>query len=1127
MAQTMVAEAVTPEFVNQLAAVLAQLVSTDNSVRTASEEALNAQLSSQCELLLAALAHVVRTYPDEHLRSFAAILLRRLALKPKQQPSAPNAEEVSYYVWIGESPRKYIESELLQALHGEQVSAVRHKVADTIAELGKHMLLKGYTWNELAHAIFECARSPAAEHRTSGFQIIAQVPSLVSDTDAQAMKRFFGQGLQDANVDVRLEALHASAAYMNDLEAQMIEPFLDFVLPTIGKEDETQLDSALGYLIELAEFHPRALRSCIPQLIQYTSQLMKDEDLEMTTRQTALEVLLTLAEGAPGMMRKHASFCQSVIPVLLQWMSNLEENEAWFNSDDTEEEDVESDDIVGGEAFDRIARALGGKSVLPITFSLIPSMLASEDWRKRHGALMTISAIGEGCAKIMEAELLNVLTLILPHLRDPHPRVQWATCNALGQMCTDFAPTVQNKYAEMLLTSLVPVLDYSDYPRVQTHAAAALVNFCQEVEKDAIATFLPSIFQKLVVLLNTGKTYVQEQAITTIATVADCAGENFATYYASIMPFLLNILKQAHNKEFRLLRGKTMECASLIALAVGKEVFAPDAAEMIELLRLTQASITDDDDPQSSYLLAAWARLCKVLAEDFVPYLPFVLPPLMRSAQLKPDFALIDTEESEASIREQYDEDWEMLEIDGKRIGIKTTILEEKCTAVEMLICYARELGAGFAPYAKEVMDTVLPLLRFFFHEGVRHAAAGVIPYLFISVLKAQQPPFNVQAAWHEVLKKIVETISDETDIAFLGQLYSTTQECLEVLGPNSTDETLRLAFVKESAGQLEAYFKRAVVREESRRDQDYDAEDEDAIGEEETMDDAYLQDFSTALHQFFRNHGEAYLPQFDILAPYVQRFLNSGQTPARQWAICVFDDVIEFAGPASARYQQQFWDLMAQAIVDPAAEIRQAAAYGVGVAAQFGGPAYTQAVAGALPNLFAAINMQGARLDDNVLATENAVAAVAKICKFAGHAGVFDLDQVLRAWVAAMPIVEDQDEAPLAYTYLLDLIQQNNQAVLGSSNANVPSIALILAEALASSDLFPLAAPDVGAHDVVLPPTPQDLAKRAEASSLVTRIATTLRQMMAACDEATRGRVWNSVDVRKRKVLMDKGYLS
>lgn len=54
------------------------------------------------------------------------------------------------------------------------------------------------------------------------------------------------------------------------------------------------------------------------------------------------------------------------------------------------------------------------------------------------------------------------------------------------------------------------------------------------------------------------------------------------------MPYLINILHNANNKEYRLLRGKTMECASLIALAVGKDIFSKNAIEFINILSQTQ-----------------------------------------------------------------------------------------------------------------------------------------------------------------------------------------------------------------------------------------------------------------------------------------------------------------------------------------------------------------------------------------------------------------------------------------------------------------------------------------------------------------------------------------------------------
>ena len=60
------------------------------------------------------------------------------------------------------------------------------------------------------------------------------------------------------------------------------------------------------------------------------------------------------------------------------------------------------------------------------------------------------------------------------------------------------------------------------------------------------------------------------------------------------------IIQNATTQELRLLRGKTIECISLIGLAVGTEKFSADASEVMEMLLKTQTGDTElsDDDPQ-------------------------------------------------------------------------------------------------------------------------------------------------------------------------------------------------------------------------------------------------------------------------------------------------------------------------------------------------------------------------------------------------------------------------------------------------------------------------------------------------------------------------------------------------
>ena len=207
-------------------------------------------------------------------------------------------------------------------------------------------------------------------------------------------------------------------------------------------------------------------------------------------------------------------------------------------------------------------------------------------------------------------------------------------------------------------------------------------------------------------------------------------------------------LGNANTPELRLLRGKTIECVSLIGLAVGGEKFSPDAGEIMELLLSSQVNKSDgqsyyltgvvyqvkgeelaDDDPQMSYMISAWARICKILGAGFAPYLPMVMAPVMKTASMKPEVALLDNDEVEG-VGEDSD-DWQFVNLgEQQNFGIKTAGLEDKATACQMLVCYARELKEHFADYTEQVVRLMVPMLKFYFHDGVRTAAAESLPFL-------------------------------------------------------------------------------------------------------------------------------------------------------------------------------------------------------------------------------------------------------------------------------------------------------------------------------------------------------------------------------------------------------------
>lgn len=65
-----------------------------------------------------------------------------------------------------------------------------------------------------------------------------------------------------------------------------------------------------------------------------------------------------------------------------------------------------------------------------------------------------------------------------------------------------------------------------------------------------------------------GTKLVLEQVVTTIASVADTSEKEFVAYYDRLMPCLKYIIQNANTDELKMLRGKTIECVSLIGMCL-------------------------------------------------------------------------------------------------------------------------------------------------------------------------------------------------------------------------------------------------------------------------------------------------------------------------------------------------------------------------------------------------------------------------------------------------------------------------------------------------------------------------------------------------------------------------------
>ncbi|KAI7835878.1 hypothetical protein COHA_010225 [Chlorella ohadii] len=1047
----------------------AMLMSSQNEQRSQAE-AVFAELKQHPDACAQQLVRTLRTSPSLEARALCAVLLRKVLTR----------DDASIWPGMSAPAKQAVKSEMLACIKEEQQRGVTKKVCDCVSELAAG-IIEDQGWPELLPFIFQCVQSGEPRLMESALLIFAALARYVMGVLTQYMGTLHGllqhmgtlhgllQQCLGHNVsDVRLAAMKATCVFISELESaeerDKFQAILPALLACIGRAlnegDETAAQEAIEMFIEIAEAHPRFLRKQLPEVVGAMLQIAESDQLEEGVRCLAAEFLVTLCEArekAPGMMRKLPQFADRLFKCLVMFLLDVEDDQQWHAAEDEKHEHEGEGELFdfGQECLDRIALSLGANTVAAAAGALLPVLMADGDWKKRHAALITIAQIAEGCVKVFLKQTDALTTLCLQGVADAHPKVRWASCQALGQLSTDLGPDLQEEQHAKILPAVMGLMDDFANPRVQAHACAAVVNFAEASDQDTIAPYLDALIGKLLALLQRGRRNVQEAALTAIAAVADTAEEYFIKYYDSCMPLMTSILTHASGKEMQLLRAKALECVSLVGLAVGKERFGNDAKGVMQYMQQVQAAGIDNDDPLSSYMLQAGARICKTLGQDFLPYMPLVMPPLLAAAQLKPDVVVSDNLDGEEE--EDDDGETETFIVGGKRVSLHTSVLDEKATACNMICCYADELKEGFYPYVEQVTQIMVPLLKFYFNEDVRASAAQALPEMLRSASLAAQKGMGPDEAYVRnmlgfVWGPLLDAIPKEPDMEILVNLLEAADEIIDIVdGPKMLAVEQLAALFAKFAGVLEEYEERRAERMQRMQSEDFDAEEQEQIEEEHESETELLDALGSCITTALRLYGDAALPLVEGLMPAVSKLLEKGRFPEeRRVAICVMDDVLEHSPAGGAKYAPQVLPLLLQGCADRDTNVRQCSVYGLGCAAQHRSEGFAPHAAAAVQAVLALIQAPDARSDDNELCFDNAVSALGKILEHqpgAIDAGAGSL------FVAQLPLKADGVEARVVHKQLLGFIQRSDPRILGDNNANLPKIVEVFVKVLAKGD--------------------------------------------------------------------------
>ena len=1027
---------------DQLVALLNTFsTTTDNAARSSIEATFEEGWTKQPVQMIQALQACIGSPLPVQIQSLAAVLLRRGISRAVPDPKdAEKKKQTCLFVSLPPNEQQAIVQGLLNVLtNSNNLSAdLANRVVDVVSEAirvsldsGEH---KQAEWPQVLNFVAAAiSRSDRPDLVLVALRLVDGAPDLIpSHRDMAGMLQHV-LTRPNSTLTVTSAAVKTLMTMVETCDDDDKKAYAECVKAACAprtlqqlreSDDEDAVEDYLSALIDGTIEVPKMFKAVYGEVYAASLAIAGDSDAEFGVRSLAIELALCLVEQLPSLFKKRSDLIQSGLTVILQMICQVDDSQDWYQAAGPDEDDeIDEVGILGEQSLDRFSIALTGRHVAEPLFGMLHGMLQSSEWRHQYGGLKAIASATEGCMDVLEDRLEQLLHLVLPMFAKSHGRVQYAACHALGQLCTDFDGAIQKHYTPQSLEALVGVLARSDQVRVQQHAAAALVNFAEGVDAGQLSPFLDGILSRLVQLLSSSnKPALQQQLIATIAAFSSAAEGLFAKYLPTLMPLLKDC---CFASEDRILQCRAAEAMSIFAVAVGKEAFFanPNGPAFMDFLKQQQQQsvIAGQSDAAdiADYLQSAWVRMCQVLGDDFAPYLQVCLPQMIQQAQAEADVAILDADDN----TDAYDEDeWDFAEVNGRHYGIHTAVLEEKCQALENIAAIAGTMKGAFYPFARDCLQSLaVPMLDFELHDGVQSAAADLSAVCVKSIL-AVDPATGSQLA-AECIGKLMETAKSKYSADY-------SSAAIDAVSMIIDDDAVKLpsALLEDAVARLEKICRFAAKRVvDSFNQSGDDADDEDQQNDVEE-DGEVVYAVARVYAVLCKRHAASIGRLQDGLFKFaLEQFEKNRRRPAclQHAALCMLVDAVHWMGGSAgvqAHGQLVMSILSANINNQDDRDIRQAAIYGVGMAAQAFEPFCVQAMLPFLVELVAA-----PKTPSTAAIHDNAVSAVIKIlkgCPSVGPAKAKEIaDVVLQK---GFPVVNDTAEFADCYGFLSSMLEQS-----------------------------------------------------------------------------------------------------
>ena len=1025
------------------------------TLQKAEQQLMSSALNASDQFVVVTMNILAEEAVSVEVKKCAVIILKKILTMEELNTKC-------IYPKLGAETRELFKKQMLIIMVNTSDESLSNNIGDMIGTVAGHLVenTEHGGWPNLVEHMVEMFGLNNPVVMSSVFRILEGLISYSIDfvvSNKTQMMPIFALGFDCTNSKVLSGCLMAATSLVElarpkdirELKALNLK-YLEGVARLYEMKKFEEMEKAVGCLFDICEMEPSFFKQRFDQVAQLVGTIRSvfSGELNNNFKDQTVECLIMMIERYPEIVKTKKKLEEGDDPlnfitrerldkvVELIFMNMVEVSDQidpeWacppdgFN-DDLEEDDDQKNIKNGMNFIDRLIQVLGKNLMLKYLSGFIEKMMSVESWKYKLAALMALSQVGEYMIDKME-DIRPILELVNSYIENENPRLRYACCHVLGQFADDLKPKFQELYHAQFFQIVLPRLD-DPIPRVKAHCLAALTNFLEYSEPEQVSPVFDHVFNKTTNILLSGITYEKENAMSALASLAESSPKNFEKFYDQMMKILLQILGTSAKKEFRQMRGQSIEAITIISEQMPRARFNQFVPELIKLMVSIQNHDVafGDVDPQKSYLLAGYQRLCKILGKDLVPFLGDIIPGLIKMAEAP------------------------LISAGDNMLGVKSYEKEEAEIAVQMLDVFIECLGENLGPFLMQIFRMCTLLMDYSLSEDTKLIAADCLPSLVSICKKTNCEQYATFAK--QVCKKLWLAMEQEHEPEILEDQARSLQRVIEEAGDIYSTEELQ-----ELYSMCIAHLKKSEVRKVQTQDV-YDEEEEDQkdiaflVKEENNIEEQFTCQIAEIFGAIFKSHKQKALPIVELLYQnYILKAVNPKMPPKIiKFGLFLIDDSIDHLGEfLSQELLHTFYGILIVFATHEILEVRHAATYGLGAFALCLGPRFVKYFDETIKVVTMVHEIKNVNEDQHEFCTtkENIISTIGKMLKVTWAVlSRVRLYKLLCYWLNNLPLTRDVVEGIVQHDFFADVLLSEAEFVLGPNIVNLQQILKIICQ--------------------------------------------------------------------------------